>query len=94
MSQNTRINISQDWTLLTNANVAVVTFQNVSASPVYVQGTSGTTPPAAGGGFLYAPGAGEEALVLADLFPGVASVARLWARVEGPASVQVQVSHA
>ena len=83
-----------NWAQLTDADVTTITFQNVSAMPIVVTATNGTTPPAAdAGGLTYAAGQGESNRSLAELFPGVSGANRVWARSSN-GTQQVFVSHA
>lgn len=83
-----------NWAELTDAAVTSITFQNVSAMPIVVTATNGTTPPTAdAGGLTYAAGQGESNRSLADLFPGVSGANRVWARSSN-GTQQVFVSHA
>ena len=94
MPQNTTIQVETAWELLTDANVTDITFQNIGTGAFYVTGTNGTGTPSAGAfGVLYRPGEGESNRPLADLFPGVAGVNRLWAK-GASTTTQVFVSHA
>ena len=94
MAQNTTVNIpANTWTQITDANVAALTFQNISGNFVRVKGTAGTTAPTdLAGSLRYNPGQGERNVDLADLFPGVAGVNRLW--VFATDGAQVVVSNA
>lgn len=94
MAQNTTYNLAADtWTLLTDADVTVVTFQNTSQSDVWIKATTDTTAPTNMQGALkYHPSMGEAARSLADLFPGLSGRDRLWAYSDEAASVFV--SHA
>jgi len=94
MPQNTNVSITNDWTMVTDADVTAITFQNVNGYAIQVTGTNGTTAPTATGGVVYNPGQGERAVAMADLFPGVSGANRLWARVPGIAAGLVFVSHA
>ena len=93
MPQNTDIVLTAyDWTLLTDANVSTVTFQNRGEYYILVKGTTDTTKPTNDNGSIrYNPGQGELNTLLADLFPGIAAV-RLWAWA--PKKLEVMVSHA
>jgi hypothetical protein len=93
MPQNTDIVLTAyDWTLLTDANVSTVTFQNRGEYYILVKGTTDTTKPTDDNGSIrYNPGQGELNTLLADLFPGIAAV-RLWAWA--PKKLEVMVSHA
>lgn len=94
MPQNTAIDITQNWTMLTDADVAGdITFQNVGGGAIHVIGTNGTTQPTAPEGLRYDSKEGELKQALASLFPGVPGVNRLWAKGIG-ASGKVFVSHA
>ena len=94
MPQTTTLNMTTSWALLTNANVTEATFQNIGASPIYVIGTNGVTPPSDGSfGVLYNPGEGEARRPLVDMFPGVTDVNRLWSR-SSSLPTGVFVSHA
>ena len=81
-----------DWIELTEADVATVTFQNTGTKTAYIQATAGDAPTTTSGTLTVEPGAGEVAVALADLFPGVASADRLWAYAN--AQTQMAVSHA
>ena len=83
------------WTLITDTNVTALRVQNVGADIVLLQATSGATAPTSSGGAVcLIPGEGIAAdQTLADLFPGVASAARVWARPLNAVS-KVSVSHA
>jgi hypothetical protein len=94
MAQNTTIDVPSDWVLLTDADVTEVTFQNIGYNgTIYVLGTNGTSQPTAEDGLIYRPREGESKVLLADLFPGVSGVNRLWAKGAGTTS-KVFVSHA
>jgi len=95
MAQNTNIDVPKaTWTMLTDSNVSSVTFQNVNAyHGILIKGTNGTTAPTTEvGAIKYRPSEGERNVLLADLFPGVSGVNRLWAYSADGA--QVMVSHA
>ena len=94
MPQNTTINVAKDtWTLLTDANVTSVTFQNVSGSFVQIKGTVGASAPTTlAGAIRYNPGQGERNVTLTDLFPGLSGVNRIYAYA--PDGAAVVVSHA
>lgn len=80
---------------LTNASAAVISFQVKSGAQVFVAGTTDTTPPALGApAWEYSQGQGEIGAALADLFPGVSGVTRVWAWFEDGEDVRVMVSHA
>lgn len=96
MPRQTTVAVTQTPTQLTDADVTNITFQNVSAlHEIYVFATTGATAPSADltGWLKYDPGQGERNVALADLFPGIASAARVWAMTRG-GSVGVTVSHA
>lgn len=94
MAQNTDIAVAANaWTQLTNSGVTSVTFQNASPYQIRVKGTiDDTAPTTLDGAILYAPGQGERNVALSDLFPGIASVGRVWAYCES--RTRVMVSHA
>lgn len=94
MAQNTTIPLAPGvWTLLTNAAVTGLTFQNVGGYDVLILGTAGAFEPVSTDGAIsYGPGEGEMAAALADLFPGVAGADRLYAYA--PAGGRVMISHA
>lgn len=94
MAQNTTYNIAADtWTMVTDADVTSITFQNVSQSEIWVKATTDTTAPTSMSGALkYFPAMGESARSLADLFPGLTGRDRLWVYCDEAASVMV--SHA
>ena len=96
MPQNTTIPVLTAWTLLTNANVTAITFQNTGLGPVLIQGTVGENPPSAeAGGLLYRPNEGEANKTLSELFPDVSGVNRVYARARATSlATEVFVSHA
>ena len=95
MAYNDTIAVLAAWTLLTNSNVAGITFQN-QGEPIYVQATVGNVVPVNETGLLYPNMNGETAsLTLALAFPGVAGANRVWARnAAGFYTSKVFVSHA
>lgn len=95
MPQNTPLSVSNTWQLLTDDNVTHITFQVIGAHPIYILGTNGTTQPSAAAvGVIYSHAQGERRAALADLFPGVPSANRVWARTVANAGSIVFVSHA
>lgn len=94
MAQNTTINIpAATWTQITDGNVTAMTFQNISGNFVLVKGTVGATAPTTLPGSLrYNPGQGERNVALADLFPGISGVNRLY--VFADSGAQMVVSNA
>lgn len=94
MAQNTTKNVvAATWTQLTDANITTITFQNISGNFVMVKGTVGASAPTdLAGAIRYNPGQGERNVALADLFPGVSGVNRVYAYAQDGASVVV--SHA
>lgn len=94
MAQNTTISVpSATWTLLTDANVTSITFQNLGGNYCIIKGTADTTTPTSTDGAIrYNPGQGERNVNLSDLFPGVSSAARVWAYATD--ATAVMVSHA
>lgn len=94
MPQNGSQNINAQWVMVTDANVTEITFQVTGEYAVFALGTNGTGQPAANEhGLRYGPGEGEAKRLLADLFPGISGVNRLWLRSTS-AATQVFVSHA
>lgn len=96
MPQNTTIPVSINWTLLTDANVTAITFQNTGSGPVLIHGTVGASAPSAeAGGLIYRPNEGEANKTLSELFPGVSGVNRVYARARATSlPTEVFVSHA
>lgn len=94
MPQNTTINVAKNtWTLLTDANVTSVTFQNISGNFVQIKGTVGASAPTSvAGAIRYNPGQGERNVTLTDLFPGVSGVNRIYAF--SPDGAAMVISHA
>ena len=94
MAQNTTVNIpAATWTQITDGNVTAMTFQNISGNFVLVKGTVGATAPTTLPGSLrYNPGQGERNVALADLFPGISGVNRLY--VFADSGAQMVVSNA
>ena len=94
MAQNTTVNIpAATWTQITDGNVTAMTFQNISGNFVLVKGTVGATAPTTLPGSLrYNPGQGERNVALADLFPGISGVNRLY--VFSDSGAQMVVSNA
>jgi hypothetical protein len=94
MAQQTTVNVTAStWTQLTDADVASITFQNVSDYAIRVRATNGTSAPTdLAGALVYGPGQGERAVPLTDLSPGVSGANRVW--VFSEIAVSVAVSHA
>ena len=81
------------WIELTTADVTTVTFQNIGNYTVYVKGTAGATAPIDTGGVLEMPPASIAiTYALADIFPGITGVNRLWAYAD--TETYVTISHA
>lgn len=80
MAQNTTVNIPANvWTQITDGNVSSITFQNIAGNFVRVKGTVGATAPTdLAGSIRYNPGQGERNVLLADLFPGISGVNRVY----------------
>ncbi len=76
MAQNLNIALPKEtWTLLTDANITSLTFQNIGQEDIIVMGTTGTTAPTdTNDGIRYLPGFGEANKSLSDLFPGITAV--------------------
>lgn len=93
MAQNTTISIAaKDWTQLTNADVASITFQNIGGYYIFVKATTDATKPADfASAIRYNPGQGERNVSLNDLFPGLSGADRVWAYSDQ--AVDVMVSH-
>jgi hypothetical protein len=94
MAQNTTIAIGKTWTLLTDSNVASITFQNNRGVYIEIYVTADTVAPTVSDGILYAQGYGERNVLLTHLAPGVTSPARVWAKTDLPDGAVVFVSHA
>lgn len=94
MPRNTTVSVaSATWTQITDADVTAITFQNLSDFSMFVKATTDTTAPTdLTGALKYAPGQGERAVAMADLFPGLTGADRVW--VYADPGVQVFVSHA
>lgn len=81
MTTTTKTLPAGEAVLLTDADITSLTFQNVDPQSAWVIGTADATPPGSWSGALrVGPGEGRLNVALADLFPGIAGVARLWAR--------------
>lgn len=91
MAQNTTVTVpAKTWTQLTDGNVTAITFQNVGSEPVHIKMTATATAPTdISGSLVYAPRQGERNVALADLAPGVASAARVYAWASAAAKVMV-----
>lgn len=90
MARNTTVTLVPDvWTELTDADVASVTVQSKAADYIEVTGTSGAAP-SGGGSIRLSPNMAIINRDLADLWPGVPGVVRVWARGKG----EVLISHA
>jgi hypothetical protein len=94
MAQNTTIVVpANTWTLLTDADVTTVTFQNQGSNSVLIKATADETEPTDKTGALqYHPGTGENNMTVADVFLGVDTPVRLWAFSSD--TVPVMISHA
>jgi len=94
MAQDLVLTASRAWTLLTDADATVVTFQNLSPYPMQFKATADTTSPTSDiDGLVYQPGFGESSGDITALFPGVTTPVRLWAKGADNNS-KVYVSHA
>jgi len=95
MAQNTTVSVpANTWTQLTNADVTnTITFQNLDiAFPMRVKGTTSASAPTTDTASIeYEARQGERNVALADLFPGLSGVVRLYA-YSGNA-ISVFVSH-
>lgn len=98
MAQNTNIVIpAETWTLLTDSDVASITFQVLSQNFIYLKATVGATPPSdTTGAIIYDFAQGEANVALADLFLGVSGANRVYAYAGNEAGgvAKVMVSHA
>lgn len=95
MPQYTDITVPADtWTLLTDADVTNITFQNKGRYHIYIKATTSTAAPTTFAGALeYAPGQGERHVAMGELFAGLTGADRVWAYSPSYAST-VAVSHA
>lgn len=99
MPQDTTITLAQrQWTQLTNADVAGLAFQHLGQNPVSIMATGGPQPANQPGtsnsARILRPGEHfPDTVLLADLWPGIASAVRLWAWAES-AGEKIAVSHA
>jgi hypothetical protein len=77
------------WTLVTVNDVTAATFSNFGMQPVYLKGTVGATPPTSSVGAisLLPFDTRTSAETLAELFPGLGAVTRVYAYCEAPAVV-------
>ena len=93
MAQNTTVSIpAATWTQLTDADVSLITFQNVGSNHIVIKATTDTSAPTTtDGGFRYNPGQGEKNVGLAELFSGISGADRLW--VYSTDGTSVVVSH-
>ena len=83
------------WTELTDGNVTAITFQVLGNDYILVQATTGTAPTAdTVNGFHYNAQMGAQNVSLTDLWPGVASADRVFARTQTGNACDVKVSHA
>lgn len=77
---------------ITDGNVTSITFQNQSMTDILVKGTSDATPPTSEEGAIkYGAYAREANVSIADLWPGVLLVSRVWALAKYGG--RVMVSH-
>ena len=92
MAQNTKILVPANTaTLLTDSAVTALTFTVEGQFPVQLQGRAGTGAITTWGP-TYDSGQGELNIAIADLFPGVSGVDRVYALAFSP--TVVWVSHA
>ena len=94
MPQNTKISVGESYTLLTDADVTAISFQNQGSYALEVVAVASGTPAETVPGVRYAPGQGEDNLTLANRWLGVTSPARVWARFTDGLAGSVWVSHA
>ena len=94
MAQNSTKKVTSSWVELTDADVVNITLQNVDIEHLLVKGTVGAVEPTDdNGSMVFRPGQGVLNETLADLFPGILGVNRVFARAKSPAG-EIMVSHA
>jgi len=81
MAQDTTKELPKNtWTLLTDSDVAKITFQNTGRDEIYIKGTTSvSTPTSTAGALLYSHRVGELNVLLTDLFPGLTAPVRVYA---------------
>lgn len=90
MAQNTSTTATQTWTEITDADISAITIQNLSNYPLEVAGTTGSAPADNDSNIIIPVGGLIINEYLTDLFPGVASVDRVFIKGSG----KVFFSHA
>lgn len=80
MAQNTTLAIpAKSWTQISNADVTVITFQNLTNDVLLLKATATAEAPTDNvGSISYGSMQGERAVTLADLFPGFSTAKRLY----------------
>jgi hypothetical protein len=91
MARNAMINIpANTWIELTNSDVTAAAFSVEGGYPVWISLTSGASPTDFEGARRFNPNVISPAsLLVADLWPGVASGDRLWAHSMIPSAVAI-----
>ena len=95
-AQTTTISLTRDtWTSITANSLAALTAQNSGKNDVYILATVANTAPTGGPkGIRLKPGIGiDSTKTLAELFPGLATPAYVFAYCEASAGT-IFVSHA
>ena len=83
------------WPELTDGNVTAISFQVLGNDYILVQATTSAAPTAGSvNGYHYNAQMGAQNVSLTDLWPGVASADRVFARTETGNPCDVKVSHA
>ena len=96
MAANTTVSftVADGWTEITVGDVTNITFQVTAGGTVLIQATTGSAPSSDAASLTYKTGQGEANRALSDLFPGVASADRVFAKAVGTDRASVFVSHA
>ncbi len=90
--QQAHIEVTTDWTQLTDGDATTITFQ-ATTGPVEIRRGSSATPADSAKGFRYGTGQGERDLAVASLAPA-SSGQRVWGRSLTANTETVVVDHA
>lgn len=93
MAQNTTVVVTDEWVQLTNADATNATIQNRGPGYALLAATTDGTAPTNDNGALLLKPEGYLSEAIADIFKGLTTPDRLWARCERGSHSEVFISH-
>lgn len=97
MAQNATVTVTRTWTQLTNADATSITISNRGSEEIEIMGAASASAPAASDGvvgILMERGTAVVNRTLADLFPGITTPVRVYARTHPGGTSYARVGHA